>query len=66
MSSTQQLSYDDQLRSPREVAQWASVSEKTIRRRIAEGVLPPVRVGPLVRIRESDLPRLARMGGRDE
>lgn len=52
----------DPLYSPAEAAQWASVSRRTIYRRIGEGVLPAVRIGPLVRIHQSDLPLLIRVG----
>lgn len=44
-----------------EAAAICGVSQKTIRRRISDGTLPAVRVGPkLVKIRTTDLDALVR------
>lgn len=46
--------------SLKEAAQWYSVSERTLRRRIAEGRLPAFRVGPrTIRVRAEDVEALA-------
>jgi excisionase family DNA binding protein len=49
---------DAEYLSPKEAAQVIGVSEKTIRRRIADGTLPAVQFGQLWRIRRSDLERV--------
>lgn len=47
-------------------ATYADVGEKTIRRRIADGTLPAVRVGRLIKIRIDDLDKLLKpVGGAD-
>jgi excisionase family DNA binding protein len=44
----------------REAAEWYGVSERTLRRRIAEGRLPAFRVGPKsIRVRSEDVESLA-------
>ena len=43
-----------------EAADWYGVSERTLRRRIAEGKLPAYRVGPRsIRVRAEDVAALA-------
>jgi excisionase family DNA binding protein len=43
-----------------EAAEWYGVSERTLRRRISEGLLPAVRVGPRsIRVRAEDVEALA-------
>jgi len=43
-----------------EAAEWYGVSERTCRRRVAEGSLPAVRVGPRsIRVRVDDVAALA-------
>jgi excisionase family DNA binding protein len=45
----------------KEAAEWYGVSERTLRRRIAEGVLPAFRVGPRsIRVTSDDVAALAR------
>lgn len=46
-----------QLLSVEDVAGTLSVSQKTVRRKIADGALPACRVGRLVRIQRTDLDR---------
>ena len=53
---------EDQLYRLRTAAERAAVSESTIRRLIAEGVLPAVLVRGRLRIRRSDLSRLIAAG----
>jgi excisionase family DNA binding protein len=48
-------SVDDGLMSYEAAARWLNVSPRTVRRRVADGVIPAVRLGALVRIRRSDL-----------
>lgn len=44
----------------REAADWYGVSERTLRRRISEGRLPAVRLGPRsIRVRAEDVEALA-------
>ena len=45
----------DRLYSVRELQELGYGSRNTIRRRIAEGVVPALRVGKTIKIRESDL-----------
>lgn len=53
---------DEQLYRVRTAAERAAVSESTIRRLVAEGALPAVRVRGRLRIRRSDLSRLIAAG----
>lgn len=47
--------------SLKEAAEWHGVSERTLRRRIAEGRLPAYRVGPrTIRVRAEDVEALAK------
>ena len=43
----------------RDAADYADVSIKTVRRRIADGTLPAYRVGRLIKVDPADLDRLA-------
>jgi excisionase family DNA binding protein len=45
----------DRLLTIREVARRWQVSDRTVRRRIAEGTLRPTRIGGLVRFRLADI-----------
>lgn len=47
-----------ELLTVREAATRANVSEKTIRRRIEDGELAPIRIGSALRVRASDLANL--------
>lgn len=38
-----------------DAAEYSGASQKTIRRRIADGTIPAVRIGRLIRIRPEDL-----------
>lgn len=47
--------------SLKEAAEWYGVSERTLRRRIAEGRLPAYRLGPrTIRVRAEDVEALAK------
>jgi excisionase family DNA binding protein len=48
------------LRTAKEAAEILNVSEKTVRRLIANGALPTVKIGALVRITPADLEDLIR------
>jgi excisionase family DNA binding protein len=53
--STQEETMPDRLLTIREVARRWQVSDRTVRRRIAEGTLRPTRIGGLVRFRLADI-----------
>lgn len=47
--------------SLKEAAEWCGISERTLRRRIAEGNLPAYRLGPrYIRVRSEDIEALLR------
>lgn len=60
----------DRLYTIQSVAQWLTVTDKTVRRWITDGQLPSVRLGPrTLRVRESDVESFIEkrsIGGEDE
>jgi excisionase family DNA binding protein len=55
--------HDDQLLTVREVAERLRLHPITVRRHIASGRLPAVRIGRAVRVREADVRALGRRQG---